>query len=441
MDAFLVGVAGLLIFLVLLVVGFPVALSLALSSIVGITAILGIQPTLNLISSTLFVNGSSYSLSVIPLFVAMGLFATHIGASEDAYDALVRWTGRVRGSLGVATVGACTLFGALTGSSIATAVVFAKVSAPQMIRHGYDRRLSLGLVASSGAIGMLIPPSILAIVYAAITEEPIGALLLAGVGPGLVLAVCLAAAVVVVAIVQPAKIPAVTTLSSGWMDKIKALTHLWHFILVGIVVIGGIYGGVFTVTEAAAVGNAALLALFLLKFGLTRKSWQTLVVVGLETAALTVTIFSIFIFAQLFTRFMVVSGISQALTAAVVGADPSPLALVVTAALLYIVLGCLIDTMSLVVVTVPLFLPAMVSTGVDPIWFGMVLILASQIGLITPPVGMNLYVVKQIAGSGTTVHDVFVGCIPFMIASLVALALVIIFPAISTWLPQQQPLR
>ena len=438
MDAFLVGIAGLVLFLVLLVVGFPVALSLALSSILGITAILGIQPTLNFISSTLFVNGSSYSLSVIPLFVAMGLFATHIGASEDAYDALVRWTGRVRGSLGVATIGACTLFGALTGSSIATAVVFAKVSAPQMIRHGYDRRLSLGLVASSGAIGMLIPPSILAIVYAAVTEEPIGALLLAGVGPGLVLAVCLAAAVIIVAIVQPAKMPAVTTLSTGWTDKIQSLTHLWHFILVGVVVIGGIYGGVFTVTEAAAVGNAALLALFLAKFGLTRKSWQTLVVVGLETAALTVTIFSIFIFAQLFTRFMVVSGISQALTAAVVGADPSPLALVVAGALLYVVLGCLIDTMSLVVVTVPLFLPAMISTGVDPIWFGMVLILASQIGLITPPVGMNLYVVKQIAGSGTTVHDVFVGCIPFLIASLVALALVIAFPEISLWLTRQQ---
>jgi C4-dicarboxylate transporter, DctM subunit len=439
-EPFVVGLAGVLLFVILLTIGLPVALSLAIASILGLAIIGGVQTAINFISSTLYVNGTSYSLSVIPLFVAMGLFATHIGASADAYDALVRWTGRIRGSLGIATVGACTLFGALTGSSIATAVVFAKVSAPEMIRHGYDKRLSLGLVASSGAIGMLIPPSILAIVYAAITDEPISALLLAGVGPGLTLAACLAAAVVTVAIVAPHKMPAVN-IATSWGARFRALTHLWHFIIVVVIVIGGIYGGVFTVTEAAAVGNAALLVLFLVKFGLTRAMWEKLRTIGTETALLTVVIFTIFIFAQLFTRFMVVSGISQSLTTAVIGADPSPMVLIIGATILYVVLGCFIDTMSMVVVTVPLFLPVMRSTGVDPIWFGMILILASQIGLITPPVGMNLYVVKQIAGPGTTVHDVFVGSIPFLIASLVALILVIVFPAISTWLPQQQPLR
>jgi tripartite ATP-independent transporter DctM subunit len=438
MDPFVIGVTGFFAFVALLVAGFPIALSLALTSIVGLTAILGIQPTLTLIASTLYVNGSSYTLSVIPLFVAMGFLATHLGASADAYEAVVRWVGRIRGSLGIATVGAATLFSALTGSSIATAIVFARVSAPEMIRHGYDKRLTLGLVASSGAIGMLIPPSILAIVYALITEEPVGAVLLATTGPGLALAACLSAAVFIVAVVAPDKIPPVTSLNTSWKDKLESLGQLWHVVIVVVVVIGGMYGGVFTATEAAAVGNAALLLLFIVKLGFTRDSWNKLVNVGLETAALTVVIFSIFIFAQVFTRFMVISGISQALTSLIVGADPSPVALAISASILYIILGCFIDIMSIVVVTVPLLMPAMASSGADAIWFGMVLILASQIGLIMPPVGINLHVVKQVAGGGTTVHEVFVGSIPFLIATIVALALVIAFPEISLWLTRQQ---
>jgi tripartite ATP-independent transporter DctM subunit len=438
MDPFVIGVAGFCAFVGLLVLGFPIALALALTSIVGLSAILGVQPTLTLISSTLYVNGSSYTLSVIPLFVAMGFLATHLGASADAYDAVVRWVGRIRGSLGIATVGAATLFSALTGSSIATAIVFARVSAPEMIRHGYDKRLTLGLVASSGAIGMLIPPSILAIVYALITEEPVGAVLLATTGPGLALAACLAAAVFIIAVVAPEKIPPVTSLGTSWKERFESLGQLWHVVIVVVVVIGGMYGGVFTATEAAAVGNAALLVLFIVKLGLTRESWRKLVNVGLETAALTVVIFSIFIFAQVFTRFMVISGISQALTRVIVGADPGPVTLAISASILYIVLGCFIDTMSLVVVTVPLLMPAMASSGADAIWFGMVLILASQIGLITPPVGINLYVVKQVAGDGTTVHDVFIGSIPFLIATIVALGLVIAFPEISLWLTRRQ---
>jgi TRAP-type C4-dicarboxylate transport system permease large subunit len=209
-------------------------------------------------------------------------------------------------------------------------------------------------------------------------------------------------------------------------------------VIVVVVVIGGMYGGVFTATEAAAVGNAALLLLFIVKLGFTRDCWNKLVNVGLETAALTVVIFSIFIFAQVFTRFMVISGISQALTGVIVGADPSPVTLAISASVLYIVLGCFIDTMSIVVVTVPLLMPAMASSGADAIWFGMVLILASQIGLIMPPVGINLHVVKQVAGGNTTVHDVFVGSIPFLIATIVALGLVIAFPEISLWLTRQQ---
>jgi tripartite ATP-independent transporter DctM subunit len=418
-----------------LVVGLHVALALTLASLCGLAVILGWGPTLYLLASTFAVYGSNYTLSVVPLFIAMGLLASEVEAGSRVYDALVSWIGRIPGALGLATIGGCTLFGAVTGSSIATAAVFARVSAPEMIRHGYDRRIAYGLVAASGAIGMLIPPSLLSIVYAAIAEVPVGMVLLAGIGPGLVLAACLGATVWIIALMRPALIPAVR-LHSSWREKLQALPYLWSPALVGFIVIGGIYSGVFTATEAAAVGNFVFLVVFAMRRGLSASGLRKMVEIALETARLTAVIFIIFCSAQLFARLMVVCGISEYLINSVIGASASPLFLAIGAAVLYLILGCFIDALSLIVVTIPILLPAARASGTDLIWFGAAMILASQIGLITPPVGLNLYIVKGIAGADTSMADVVRGALPFLVASVVALAIVIALPEISVWIPR-----
>lgn len=434
-PAGLIGISSILFFLVLLLAGLHVALALLLASVCGLSAILGPQPAFHLLASTLYVYGSSYTLSVVPLFIAMGLLATEIEAASRTHDALVSWIGRIRGSLAFATIGACTLFGAVTGSSIATAAIFARISAPEMIRHGYHRRVAYGLVAASGAIGMMIPPSILGIVYAAIVEVPVGAVLLAGIGPGLLLAGCLGVTVLVIAAFHPSWVPPVR-LRSTWREKVLALRYLWSPLLVAVIVIGGIYSGVFTATEAAAVGNFVFLVLFLLKRGVSADGMRRLVGIATETARLSAVIFVLFCSAQLFARLMVASGISGQLIAAVIDVAPSPLLLAIGAALLYLVLGCFIDSLSMMVVTVPILLPALRSVGTDLVWFGLVLILASQVGLITPPVGLNLYVVKGVGGADVTLSDIVRGAVPFLIATLAALAIVIAVPEVSLWIPR-----
>lgn len=437
MEPLTVGLAGLALLLLLLVAGLPVALALALSASCGLAALLGLAPALHLVGSTFAAYGSSYTLSVVPLFLAMGLLASEVEAGARVYDALVRWIGRLPGSLGLATIGGSTIFGAVTGSSIATAALFARVSAPEMIRHGYDRRVAYGLVAASGAIGMMIPPSILAIVYAAIVEVPVGTVLLAGIAPGLLLAGCLGATVVGIALLRPDLLPR-ARVASGWRERLRALRWLASPAAVAAIVIGGIYSGVFTVTEAAAVGNFVFLGIFAARHGLAGAGLRKLAGVGLETARLTAVIFLLFCAAQLFARLMVLSGVSQHAVDAVVGAAASPLSLAVGAAALYLVLGCFIDSLSILVVTVPVLLPVLRAGEVDPVWFGMVAILASQAGLVTPPLGLNLYVVQGIAGTEVTVGEVVRGAAAFFAATLVALALVIAVPEISLWIPRER---
>ncbi|RIL07727.1 MAG: C4-dicarboxylate ABC transporter permease [Proteobacteria bacterium] len=435
MDPALIGAASIVLLLVLLAGGLHVALALVLASACGLAAIVGVEPALHLVGSTFAAYGSGYTLSVVPLFISMGLLASDIDAGSRVYDALVAWIGRIPGALGLATIGGCTLFGAVTGSSIATAAVFARISAPEMIRHGYDRRTAYGLVASSGAIGMMIPPSILAIVYAALAEVPVGAVLLAGLGPGLILAACLGATVVGLALLRPSLVPAHAARAT-WREKLSSLRYLGSPALVAGIVIGGIYSGVFTATEAAAVGNFVFLALFALRAGLGRRGRARLVAIGMETAKLSAVIFAIFGAAQLFARLMVLSGISEGMIDAAIGAAPSALALAIGAAALYVVLGCFIDSLAMLVVTVPLLLPVSRAIGVDLVWLGVVLILASQVGLVTPPMGMNLYVVKGIAGPDVGIGDVVRGALPFFVATLVALAIVIAWPDASLWIPR-----
>jgi tripartite ATP-independent transporter DctM subunit len=435
MEPLTLGLIGVLVFCVLLLLGIHVAIAMGVVGVSGMFVILGLQPTINLLATTLLEYGTMYSLIVIPLFITMGLFATEAGITRDLYNIISMWFGRIKGALAISTVGACTIFGAMTGSSIATAVVFAKVSAPEMIRYGYNKQLSYALCAASGALGMMIPPSILAVIYGVLVEESIGKVLIGGIGPGLTLAICLSLGVVLLLYARPSLGPQAEGIGASWKEKFVSIPKLWPILIIVVIVIGGIYSGVFTVTEAAGIANFVLLAFYLSFNRFSKKSLNTLVVIFKESISLTAMIFIILCLAQIFSRFMVLSGISDAFTKLVVRLDFSALGFVIATGILYLILGCLIDSISILMLTVPMLLPIVKALNIDPIWFGVVMILNTQIGLITPPVGVNIYVVKGIAGPDVSLVSLFRAAFPLFIFEVVALAVCILIPSVTTWLP------
>jgi tripartite ATP-independent transporter DctM subunit len=343
--------------------------------------------------------------------------------------------GRLKGGLGLATVGGCTIFGALTGSSIATAVVFAKVSVPEMRRYGYDAKIAYGLVSSAGAIGMMIPPSILAVIYALITEQSVGQLLMGGIGPGLTLALCLGGGFIILLALRPSLGPSTQRASVTWRERFAALPKLWPAFMIALIVIGGIYLGVFTVTEAAGIGTFTLFVLYLATKGFSRQSWQVLSACLRETISLSVMILFLVASARVFGRLLVLSGLAPMVTDFIINMNLPGVQFIIVATVLYIVLGTFLDSVSILAITIPLLYPAVVAMGLDIIWFAMVMILATQIGNITPPVGLIIYAVKGVADPDISLEDIFRGVLPFFLMMLVAQAIVIAFPIISTWIP------
>jgi C4-dicarboxylate transporter DctM subunit len=435
MEPLALGLIGVIAFCILLLLGIHVAIAMGIVGVSGMILIIGLEPTINLLATTVLEYGTMYSLIVVPLFITMGLFATETGITRDLYNILSMWFGRIKGALAISTVGACTIFGALTGSSIATAVVFAKVSAPEMIRHGYDKKLSYALCAASGALGMMIPPSILAVIYGVLVEESIGKILIAGIGPGVILAICLSLGVILLLYARPSLGPPAEGMKSSWKEKFISIPKLWPIFIIIIIVIGGIYTGVFTVTEAAGIANFILFVIYLSINRLSRRSLNTMAVIFKESISLTAMIFLIFCLAQIFSRFMVLSGISDAFTKFIIRSNLSPLAFVIATGVLCLILGCLIDSISILMLTIPMLLPIVKALNIDPIWFGVVMILDTQIGLITPPVGINIYVVKGIAGPDVDLVSLFRAAMPLFISEVVALTICVWIPSITTWLP------
>ena len=435
MEPLTLGLTGVVVFCLLLLIGIHVAIAMGLVGVLGTFLIIGVQPTTNLLATTVLEYGTMYSLIVIPLFITMGLFATEAGITRELYTTICMWFGRIKGALAISTVGACTVFGAMSGSSIATAIVFAKVSAPEMIRHGYDKKFSYALCAASGALGMMIPPSILAVIYGVLVEESIGKVLIGGIGPGLVLAMCLSIGVILLLYMYPRLGPPTDQIKANWKEKFASIPKLWAIFIIVIIVIGGIYTGLFTVTEAAGIANFVLLVIFLSVNRFSRKAFNTLGVVCKESISLTAMIFIILCLAQLFSRFMVLSGISDAFTKFVIDFHLSPLGFLIATGILYLILGCLIDSISILMLTVPLLLPIVKSFHIDPIYFGVVMILNTQIGLITPPVGINIYVVKGIAGPDVDLVGLFKAAFPLFIFEVVAWVICLWLPPITTWLP------
>jgi C4-dicarboxylate transporter DctM subunit len=435
MDHLWLGIAALLFFLLLLAGGVYIGVALGLIGLVGTIVLVGFQPALNLLASTAFNFAMTYALIVVPLFVAMGIFASEAAVTQDIYLALSKWLSGIRGGLGLATIGGCTVFGMLTGSSMVTSVVFAKVAVPEMRRHGYDAKMSYGLVCAAGIIGMLIPPNLFAVIYAFLTEQSVTKLLLAGIGPGLVTAVCLGAGLIALISMRPSLGPSTQLSAVTWRDRIVAIPKLWSALVVGVIVIGGIYSGVFTVTEAAGVGTFVLFVLFLLIKRVSRQSFQVLGAAIRETISLTAMVFILVIGAMIFTRFLILSGLAARMTNIIIGMKMSGLAFTIAANVLYLILGMFFDPISIIVMTVPVLHPIANALNLDPIWFGTVLIITANVGGLTPPFALTVYAVKAVAGPDLSLEDVFRGSFPFLMIMVVVIAICIVFPSLSTWIP------
>jgi tripartite ATP-independent transporter DctM subunit len=375
-----------------------------------------------------------YVFAVVPLFVLMGLFSTVSGATRELFTSAQVVLGRVRGGIGIATVFANAVFAAITGVSVASAAVFSKVALPEMQRLHYDRQFSLGIVAGSAILGMLIPPSVLMIVYGVLTEQAIGKLFIAGILPGLVVTAVLSLGIWAMVLVTPrlgGRLEEVRRLDVRTL--LRAAVAPWAVLALVVLVMGGIWGGFFTPTEAGAVGAAGGFLLIVIKRApLTlRGLWQVLLDGGQTTAS----IFLLLICAQMYSRMLTMSGLAGQVTHWVSALPIPPIFIIFGFIIVFLLLGCIIDSTSIILLTIPLMHPIAMKLGYDPLWFAIVSIVAIEIGLLTPPFGMVVFAMKSALGDEVQVEEIFAGAIPFILMLGAALAVIIAFPRLSTFLP------
>jgi tripartite ATP-independent transporter DctM subunit len=425
-----IGAIGIVALLVMIGLRVPVGIAMGVVGIVGGVAINGWLSLGFVLGSQPFVTVVPYSLSVIPLFVMMGAFAARAGLSASLYQALHSLIGHWRGGLASATIGACALFGAVCGSSLATAATMARVAIPEMRALGYDDRLTGGAVAAGGTLGILIPPSIIMVIYAIMTEQSIGRLFLAGMVPGFLAAGLYMVAVTVVVWLRPASAPRAPR--SDFAAKRAAIAQMAPVAALFLSVMGSIYLNIASPTEAAAVGafGAMLIA------GLRRKlTWEVIRESLVETAATTGIIFLILVGTSVLQFFIETSTLPNVLLETINAFKLPPLGVLIVILIIYIILGCFLDSLSMMLITLPIFFPLIVKLGYDPIWFGVLVTSVVEIGLITPPVGMNLFVIVSVA-ERMKFETVSAGVIPFLCADFVRLVLLISFPIISLFLPR-----
>jgi len=401
MSPELIAVGFFVLAIVLLVLGVHIGLALALCGVIGSFVILGnFDSVIGLLKSTPYYSISVYELSVVPLFILMGMFSLYGGISEGAYNAINSWVGRFRGGLGIATVWACTAFGATSGSSVAAASVFTKVSFPEMKKEGYDPHFSCASIAVASGIAMLIPPSLYAVIYGMLAQESIAKMLMAGVLPGILQASALSLGVLLIAMRNP-KLTPLSTKVYSWKERIFHTVKAWPMLVLATIIIGGIYSGVFTPTEAAAVGAFAAL---IITIGHRRLGWGDLKDSLIETALTTAMLNLVIIGATMFSRLLTISGLPNWLGELIINSGLSPLMLVIVLVIIFIVLGCFIDAMSIMFITIPIFAPIVRAAGIDLIWFGVLTTVALNLGTITPPFGLCVYTVKAVAGKEVTVE-------------------------------------
>ena len=420
--------------LVLVALRMPVAVAMFMVGGFGFASLAGWPAFLNLLNTAPFGRVSSYTLSVLPLFLLMGQLATRAGLSRQLFDAARACVGHRRGGLAVSTIGGCAGFGAVCGSSIATGATMAAVALPEMRRYGYSGALATGTLAAGGTLGILFPPSIILVIYAVITEQSIGKLFLAALVPGVIATLGYCAAIGAYVRFSPAAGPAGPAMPLD--ERILNLARAWPVAAVFLAVIGGIYLGVFTPTEAAAVGAAAIA---LVALAARRLHWRTFSDSLLDTARATGMIFLILIGAETFNAFLALSQIPTAMADALAESGLAPMAILIGILLVYLMLGCVMDSLAMILLTVPVFFPLV--TGLDfgyteeeiAIWFGVMALIVVEIGLITPPIGLNVYAINSLA-RGVPLAESFRGTLPFLLSACVLLAIIMAVPAVCLWL-------
>ncbi len=431
MSPEMTGVLGIILLFVFLALRMHIGIALALIGFGGISIIIDMDAGLNLLGMVPWSEGSSYTLSVIPLFILMGQFAFTSGISQDIYKAVHNWMGHFRGGLAMATIVACSGFAAVCGSSLATGATMARVAIPEMKKYGYDLSLATGCVAAGGTLGILIPPSIGFIIYGILTEESIGKLFMAGILPGFLLAFLFILAIYIQCLIHPEIGPKGEP--TTWKIKFKSLYSTWTMLSLFVLVMGGIYFGIFTPTEAAGIGAFGAFVIALVK---KKLPFATLVESLLATGNMTAMIFLIIIGANIFSSFLALTGIPFMLADLIVSLALPRMVILMMIILVFILLGCVMDCYAIMILMVPILFPIIKAMNFNPLWFGVIMVIVLEVGLITPPVGLNVFVIKG-AVPEVPLTTIFKGVWPFLIAAVLCIALIIIFPKIVFFLPSK----
>lgn len=428
MDPFLIGVIGIVILIVLLFSKMPIGAGMAIVGFFGFAAVVGFEPALGVLRTVPYTTFSEHSLSVIPLFLLMGAFAFNSGMSEDLFNAVYKWMGHFRGGVAMATIVACACFAAISGSSLATAATLGAIALPEMKKYKYDDGLATGAVAAGGSVGILIPPSVILILYGIITEQSIGKLFLAGIIPGIMEAVFYIFTIGYLTFFKPHHGPRGP--KTNFREKIGSLKSAWEVVLLFGVVIGGIYKGIFTPTEAAGIGAFGTFFFALLR---RRLSWNNFAHSLADTVQTTGMLFLIILGAMIFGYFLSVTRLPMEFASIVSDLPVNRYVVLACILIITMLLGCIMDSMAIVLLTIPVFYPLIQHLNFEPIWFGILVVRVTEMGLITPPVGLNVFIIKGI--SGVPIGTIFKGVIPHLIADVLQVIVLIMFPQITMLLP------
>lgn len=424
----LTGTAAMLL---LLALGVPVGLAMMAVAFAGFTVFGGVGMALSQLQNLPYYLTSDYKFAVVPLFVLMGTLAMTGGMARDLYDAADKWLRGVRGGMYLTTIAASAAFGAASGSTVVNSTVFTRVALPEMLRLGYSKSFSAACITAVGTLDAMIPPSVIMVIYAVITEQSLGRLMIAGIVPGVISAILYIVFVSAYVRLKPTLAPPAVA-PAPWMERIRALKSVWTVTVLFLSVMGGIYVGIFPPSAAGAIGAFGTLVVLLLQGRLSgRGLWEALC----SAASVSAVIFTIIIGGVFFSRMLVATGFISDFLDAMKALSLPPLTVILFVTVLYVVLGCLIDTASMLIVTLPFVFPLAQAAGIDPIWFGILVVQLVELGAITPPVGLNLFATVSAADGLVTMDDILRGILPFILLTVGILALLIAFPSLSLWLP------
>jgi len=430
MNEHAVAVTGFVVLFVLMLLRVPVGIAMGLVGIVGFGYLnQDWASAMSLLAQSPIRTVADVQFAVIPLFLLMGAFALASGMSRELFRASNAFVGHFKGGLGIATIAACGGFAAICGSSVATAATFSSVAYPEMRRYGYPQSFSTGVIAAGGSLGIMIPPSTVLAVYGLITEQDIGKLFIAGILPGILAVSMYIFTINVIGIVRPGFLPSGERQTMG--QRLASLRDIWAVALLFLFIIGGLYGGLFTATEAGGMGAAGALIIGVLRRKLSREQFMQSLIESLRTTA---AVFTILIGALLFGYFLTITQTPQALTSWLTGLGLGRYEVLALILLMYLLLGCIMDAMAMIILTVPIVFPLIVQLGFDPIWFGVIVVVTVELGLIHPPVGMNVFVIKSVVRD-VKLSTIFLGVAPFVATDIVRLVVLVAFPVIATFLP------